>query len=123
MKQSKSLFSFKKRLFSFKYAFNGIKILIQEEHNSRIHLAATIAVITISIIFNINRLEWIGIVLSIGIVIVAEIINSAIENICSFISPEKHETIKRIKDLSAAAVLVAALIAVIVAGIVFLPKL
>jgi diacylglycerol kinase len=63
-----------------------------------------------------------AIVLSIGLVISAEAMNSAIENIADFISPERNDAIKRIKDLAAAAVLICALTAVVVGLMVFLPK-
>ena len=103
-----------KRLNSFFYAFNGLRILIKEEHNSWIYFIAIIGAIIASLLFKINRYEWIAITFSIGLVISLEIINSAIENIADFISPGKNERIKRIKDLSAAAVLISALTALII---------
>ena len=121
MKQRK--FSFTKRLNSFSHAYNGLKILLKEEHNSRIHFIAAIAVIAASFLFKINLYEWIAVIFSIGFVIVLEIINSAIENIADFISPEKHEKIKRIKDLSAAAVFISALTALVIGLIIFIPKI
>jgi len=121
MKQQK--FSIKKRLQSFKYAFNGLKILIKEEHNARIHLLATISVIIAGYIFKISTNEWLAVILSIGFVFSMEIINSAIENMADFISTMKDERIKRIKDLSAAAVLVASLSALIIGILIFLPKI
>jgi|ERR1019366_6358280 diacylglycerol kinase len=121
MKQKK--FSLMKRLNSFFYAFNGLRILIKEEHNSWIYFIAIIGAIIASLLFKINRYEWIAITFSIGLVISLEIINSAIENIADFISPGKNERIKRIKDLSAAAVLISALTALIIGLIVFIPKI
>ena len=61
--------------------------------------------------------------LAIGLVITSEIINSAIENISDFISPEKHDLIKKIKDLSAAGVLISAITAFVIGLIIFIPKL
>jgi len=116
-------FSILKRLKSFSYAFNGLKILLREEHNSRIHFVATVAVIIFAIVFDLNVYEWIAIIFSSGLVITAEIINTAIENIADFISPEKNEKIKVIKDLSAAAVLISALTALCIGLIVFIPKI
>jgi undecaprenol kinase/diacylglycerol kinase (ATP) len=121
MKQQK--FSLLKRLNSFAFAFNGLKILLKEEHNSRIHLFFTICVLLASIYFNISTFEWIAIIFAIGFVITLEIINSVIENICDFISPEKNIQIKKIKDLSAAGVLVSSIIALIIGVIIFLPKI
>ena len=116
-------FSISKRLKSFKYAFNGLRILIKEEHNARIHLFATICVIIAGLFFNISINEWIGVIFSIGLVFSLEIINSSIENIADFISPEKHEMIKKIKDLSASGVLISAITAFIIGLIIFIPKI
>jgi diacylglycerol kinase len=116
-------FSILKRLKNFSYAFNGLKILFREEHNSRIHFVAIVAVIIFAIIFDLNVYEWVAIIFSSGLVITAEIINTAIENIADFISPEKNEKIKVIKDLSAAAVLISALTALCIGLIVFIPKI
>jgi len=115
-------FSIKKRIKSFIYAFSGLKILFKEEHNARIHFIATICVVVAGLLLNLLTYEWISVVFAIGFVITMEIINSAIENIADFVSPEKHEKIKRIKDLSAAGVLVSAITALIIGLIVFLPK-
>ncbi len=115
-------FTIAKRLKSFVYAFNGLKILIKEEHNARIHIIAAMGVIIAGLFFNISEFEWIAIVFSIGLVFSLEIINSAIENIADFISPSKHERIKKIKDLSAAAVLVGSITALIIAIFIFLPQ-
>lgn len=121
MKQQK--FSLLKRFKSFSFAFNGLKILLQEEHNSRIHLFFTICVLLASFFFNISTFEWIAVIFAIGFVFTLEIINSAIENISDFISPEKNIQIKKIKDLSAAGVLVSSIIALIIGVIIFLPKI
>jgi diacylglycerol kinase len=116
-------FSIINRLLSFKHAFNGLSILIKEEHNARIHLVASICVIIACLVFKISLYEWIAIVFAVGLVFCLEIINSSIENIADFISPEKHEMIKKIKDLSASGVLISALTALIIGLIIFLPKI
>ncbi len=121
MKQNK--FSLSNRLMSFYYAFNGLKILLKEEHNSRIHFVAAVLAIILGIVFDLNLYEWIALIFSIGFVITTEIINTSIENIADFISPDKNEKIKKIKDLSAAAVLISALTALSIGLIVFIPKL
>jgi diacylglycerol kinase len=100
-----------------------LKIALKEEHNMRIHFAATCCVLALSIFFNINIYEWVAIIFAIGFVITMELINSAIENMADFISLEKHETIRKIKDLSAAAVVISALIALSIGLIVVLPKI
>ncbi|MDY0217015.1 MAG: diacylglycerol kinase family protein [Bacteroidales bacterium] len=116
-------FSLSNRLKSFSYAFNGLKILIKEEHNARIHLFAAIVVVMAGFIFKISVNEWFVVLLAIGFVMVVEIINTAIESIANIISPEKDKRIKKIKDLSAAAVLISALTALVIGSIIFIPKL
>jgi len=116
-------FSVKKRAKSFSYAFNGLRILLREEHNARIHLFGAIIATCAGLYFGISRNEWFAVVISIGLVIILEIINSSIENIADFISPEYHEMIKKIKDLSASAVLIGAITALVIGMIVFLPKI
>jgi len=116
-------FSISKRLKSFTFAINGLKILAKEEHNARIHIAITICVAIAGFLLHISFIEWIAVILCIGLVFTLELINSAIENLADFVSPQKNETIKKVKDLSAAAVLIAAFCSVIVGMVVFLPKI
>jgi diacylglycerol kinase len=112
-----------KRLKSFTYAFNGFKILFKEEHNARIHAAIGIIVLMLSIYFGLNINEGMAILFSIGLVFSAEIFNSAIENLCDFVSPQWNDKIKKVKDLSAAAVLLCAIIALIIGSVIFVPKI
>lgn len=115
-------FSLSKRIRSFGYAFCGIKTLFKEEHNAWLHVLATGAVITLGIIFSVSAIEWIALVFAIGFVFAMEIVNTSIENIADFISPQQHPGIRKIKDLAAAAVLFASITALIVGCIVFIPK-
>lgn len=121
MKQPK--FSFAHRIKSFRYAFNGLKILWKEEHNARIHVVFVLLVILTGLILNVNSSDWISLVFAMGLVITVEIINSSIENLADFASPQIHPHIKKIKDLSAAAVLISAITALIIGLIVFVPKI
>lgn len=116
-------FSFQKRLKSFKYAFSGVKVFFKEEHNSWIHLLFTFIAIIIGFLLNISVLEWVALVFAIGFVFVAEIINTSIENMCDFISPEKQPVVGKIKDLGAAAVLLSAITSFVVGAIIFIPKI
>jgi undecaprenol kinase/diacylglycerol kinase (ATP) len=116
-------FSIIERINSFKYAFNGLKILFQEEHNSRVHLFSTIVVIILGFILKISFNEWFALILSCGFVFVTEILNSSIENIADFISPQRNDHIKKVKDLSAAAVLISAIAALIIGLLIFSPKI
>ncbi len=116
-------FSLKKRIQSFKHAFNGLKILVFEEHNARIHMLAVVVVVIAGIYFNISSKEWMAVFLAMTLVIAAELFNSAIENIADFVTKEQHPEIKKVKDLSAAAVLVCAVGAVVIGLLVFVPKI
>lgn len=116
-------FSIIDRIKSFKYAFNGLKLFFINDHNGRVHLFATIVAIGLSFYLKISGLEWIAILAVISAVFVAEILNSALEKLADVVSPDYHPKIKVVKDLAAAAVLVAAFLSVAVGFIVFLPKL
>lgn len=116
-------FSLHSRIQSFKYALNGLKTVFLEEHNARIHLIVSLIVIICGLIFQISSVEWMIICFTIGLVISMEIINSAIENLSDFVSPEYHKLIKKTKDLSAAAVLVCTLSSIAIGILIFLPKI
>ena len=116
-------FSIAKRLKSFTYAFNGLKVLFQEEHNSRIHLFATVCVIVMGALFKISVLEWVAVAFAVGLVFSGEIFNSAIEDLSDVVCPERDDRIKKVKDLTAAAVLVNAITAAAIGLLVFIPKI
>ena len=116
-------FSWTSRLKSFKYAWEGISAFLQSEHNAWIHFMCSIAVLTLAVLIPVNTAELLALVFAIGFVWVAEMFNTCIERMLDFVSPERHPEIKFIKDLAAGAVLVAALVSVIVAIVVFIPKL
>ena len=116
-------FSLEARARSFKYAFDGVMNFFKAEHNALIHLVATITVLILALLLPVSGLEMIALILAIGFVWVAELFNTAIEKAMDFISTEQHPSIKFIKDLSAAAVLVAACVAIAVGCFVFIPKL
>lgn len=122
-KKGSEKFSLKKRSKSALYALNGLSVLFLEEHNSRIHIAIVIVVVTAGFLLKISNTEWLVICILIALVFSLEIINSAIENICDYISPQWNEVIKKVKDLAAAAVFVSSVISVICGAIIFLPKL
>ena len=122
MKDSQS-FSIKKRIKSFRFAINGLKFLIVNEHNARIHLFATILVIILGIFFEISGMEWMAVLICIGLVLSLEAVNSSIEVLSDEVTQERNEAIKVIKDLSAAAVLISAIISAVVGLIIFLPKI
>ncbi len=116
-------FTLRKRLKSFKFAFNGIKLLISKEHNAWIHSFAAVCAIIAGFLFDISKTEWISVVFAIGTVLAAEAVNSSIEAIADLVSPGYNEAIKRTKDLAAGAVLILAISAAIVGLIIFVPKI
>lgn len=118
----KSPSSVKTFLQGFQYAFNGMRILITER-NIKFHLVAAVAIIAASIYFELNRLEWVIILLCIGIVLSVEALNTSIEMLCDYIQPEHDSKIGLIKDVAAAAVLIVAILSVIIGIMIFLPKI
>lgn len=116
-------FTLRKRLLSFHYAFNGIKWLIRHEHNAWIHCFAAVCVIVAGLIVRLSAGEWIAVVFSIGSVLAAEAVNSAIEALADVISPDYNEAIGRAKDMAAGAVLMLAVAAATIGLIIFIPKL
>ena len=112
-------FTFRKRLASFRYAFNGIRLLIQKEHNAWIHCFAAICVVIAGFFFGLSQTEWIAVIIVIGAVLSAEAINSSIESLADLVSPKYNEAIKKTKDLAAGAVLIMAIAAAIVGSIIF----
>jgi Diacylglycerol kinase len=105
----------------FKPAFAGLKNLILTERNFQTHLIFVVLVIAACIFFKVTAYEWIAVLTMIGLVLGAEALNTAIEYICDHVCPETHPHIKKTKDISAAAVLVCTIIAVIVGCIIFIP--
>jgi len=116
-------FSVIDRIRSFKYAFNGLKLFFLNDHNGRVHLLAAIFAIALSACLKLSIFEWIAILTVIAAVLIAEMINTAIEKLADVVHPEISPKIKIIKDLAAGAVLVAAFLAVAVGALIFLPKL
>ena len=116
-------FSVKSRLRSFRYAGKGVVALLRKEHNARIHVVAAVCVIAAGFLFDISGTEWIAVIICIGMVLAAEAFNTAVEYLADVISPGHNEMIGRAKDVAAGAVLILAVCAVIVALVIFIPKL
>jgi diacylglycerol kinase len=115
-------FSLKSRLESFRFALNGLLLLLKNEHNSRIHILAAIIAIIMGIIMKLDHYEWSLLIIVIGAVFLTELLNSSIESLADLIDPEFNELIMRAKDYSAAAVLISAIVAIVVGGLIFIPK-
>ena len=112
-----------KVLSSFKYATNGVRLGLQE-HNMKVHLAVTIFVVLMGISYSITRIEWVAVLLSIGLVISTELLNTALEELCDVMVASNNDAYPKLgdpKDIGAGAVLVAAIIAACVGLLVFVP--
>jgi len=112
-----------KLLRSFSYAFNGLKICFISETNFRIHILLTAVVIVLGFVFKISAAEWLTVILCIAFVTVMEMMNTAIEKLCDMVHKETHPAIKKVKDIAAGAVLLAAISSVVIAANIFLPKI
>jgi diacylglycerol kinase len=115
--------SLRNRLLSFKYAFQGIADLFRSQPNARIHLVATFVVVVAGFYFRLSNTEWIPIVLCFALVIALEAVNTALEYLTDLVSPQQHPLAGKAKDVAAAAVLIAAFGAVVVAALIFSPKI
>ena len=113
----------KRLLLSFKYALKGLFRVFKEEQNLRIQTLIAIIVVSLSIIFSISRFEWLIIILLIGLVILMEIVNSAVERVADMLKPRLNTYVKEIKDIMAAAVFFASLLAFIAGFVIFWPKM
>src|SRR5215470_9328477 len=121
--ESPNSFSWNARLKSFRYAFEGLTIFFAAEHNAIIHLLITIFVFIAAAFFNLSKGEWIAIILATGFVWTTELFNTATERLSDLVSKDFNPEITFIKDVSAAAVLVAAVVAFLTGTIIFLPKI
>src|SRR5258708_3482786 len=114
-------FQFTGRIRSFRYAFRGLFTMIASQHNAWLHSLATLAVILAGSLLRITREEWVLVILAIVSVWMAEALNTAFEFLCDVAQPDFHPLVAKAKDVAAAAVLIAALGALAIGGIVFLP--
>lgn len=112
-----------KRIKSFVYAFQGIGSFLKKEHNAWIHCSAIVVVTAAGFHFGITPTEWCVVLLCFGMVLAAEAFNTAIERFVNLVSPDYHPIAGDVKDVAAGAVLICAIIAAIIGGIIFMPYL
>ena len=94
---------------SFPFAFRGIAFVVRNEHNARIHLAATLAVAGLGLFLGVDAGDWCWLVLAMTLVWSCEAINTAIERVADAAVPDHHPYIEQAKDAAAGAVLIAAI--------------
>lgn len=112
-----------KILKSISYALQGIVFALKTQRNMKIHLLAILLVSIAAVYFKIASYEWLIILLFFALVVGLELINSALETLADKLHPEQDKKIGQMKDMSAGAVLVAAIFSVLAASIIFLPKI
>lgn len=113
-KENKSKFS-----IGLSYALKGIFVFFRDGRNAKIHLLAAILIILTGFYFKLTSQEWLWISVAIALVFITEMINTSIELLCDLVAPHKNENTGKLKDIAAGAVLIAAIFALLVAGIIF----
>lgn len=113
----------KKFLRGFQFAWNGLAYTFQSQVNFRVQVLTAVAVVGLGIWLDLDHDEWLWIVFSVGIVLLTEIANTAAEKLVDLISPEFNLKAGLVKDISAGAVLVSALIALAIGALIIIPKL
>ena len=121
-RDTKHRFSLAERIRSFGYAGSGLKWLLHE-HNTWIHLVATLCVVIVGLWVSLSLTEWAIAIILVGGVWIAEALNTAIERLCDYVMPQHHPAIGHIKDIAAAAVLIAAIVAVAGGLCIFVPAI
>lgn len=116
-------FSIGKRIKSFAFAFRGIFKAFRTEHNLWIQSSIAIVVVFLGFYFQIPSNEWVLVILAIGLVLTAELFNTAIESLVDMVSPEYDKMAGFVKDVAAGAVLVAAITAAVIGSVIFIPYL
>jgi len=111
------------RIRSVKFSLRGIWFLITTESSIKAQLFIILLISLAGFYFQINTNEWLMQTLAIGLVLVAESLNTGIEKLADFVHPEYHKKIGFIKDVSAGSSGIAAIISLIIAGIIYIPKI
>ncbi len=108
---------------SFNYAVSGIIIALKTEKNMRIHYLIALLVIGLSLLFDFSRTEFLLLLFAISLVVVAEMINTALERVVDLITNEYHPLARLVKDVAAGAVLIAAINSIVVGYLLFFDRL
>lgn len=108
---------------SFKYSLKGIGKVFREEQNFRIHSFITLLVLLLAWLLKIQLVEFIILILLIGLVLILEIVNSIIERLLDLIKPRIHNYVEDIKDMASSIVFIGALVSALIGILIFLPYL
>jgi len=112
-----------KILRSFGYAWSGLKHAFATQMNFRIHLLLAVLVILLGIFLRITATDWLLLLICVGMVLFAELINTALEKLADVVHKDHHPEIKLVKDIAAGAVLIIAIISASIGAVIFLPKI
>jgi len=110
-------------LRGFLHASRGVLLALKTQRNMCVHALASVGVGIMGFVFQIARWEWCAVILACGLVLMAELLNTAIEWLADRVSKEREEAIRNIKDASAGAVLMASVAAAAIGVVIFLPRL
>lgn len=110
-------------LESFRFAFTGLWYALRTQRNTRVHLAIAAVVVVLGLCLDLSYVQWAVLTLTIGFVLVSEMLNTMVEILVDLISPDYHPLAKVIKDVTAGAVLLTAIISVAVGLLVLGPPL
>jgi diacylglycerol kinase len=110
-------------LESFRFAIVGLWYALRTQRNTRIHLSIAAAVVVVGLCLNLSHVQWAVLALTIGFVLVSEMLNTVAETLVDLISPGYHPLAKVVKDVTAGAVLLTAIVSVVVGLLVLGPPL
>lgn len=105
----------------FKFAFMGLKTMSKKDMHVLAHMVITVLVVLLGLIFELEKLEWLFIISAIFAVLVTEVMNTGVEYTVDLVTEDFHKYAKAAKDVSAAAVLLACLYAIIIGFVIFIP--
>lgn len=108
-------------VLSFKYAMEGIWTALKEEPNLKFHFIIALVVVTLAVVLNVSEVEWLILILTMGLVVSLELTNTAIEELVNSFTENEHPAAKKAKDVAAGAVLVSSVTALIIGLFIFLP--
>jgi len=108
---------------SFRFAFSGLWYALRTQRNTRIHLTITAAVVVLGFFLELSYVQWAVVTLTIGFVLVSEMLNTVAETLVDLTSPGYHPLAKIVKDVTAGAVLLAAIVSIVVGLLVLGPPL
>lgn len=110
-------------LIKFRHAFRGLATTFKTQISFRIHMITAFIVYTLGFLFCITLTQWALINSAILFVVVTELLNTVAEHICDFIQPKQDRRIKVIKNIAAGAVLISVINALVLGGLIFIPKI